>query len=544
MATILYDFTRLVARRNAETPTGIDRVDLQYACHLLANFRNEVVFVAQNTGKLHYVPVDVAEIFLTQLRDRWFHIHRSSLEIDLTDEFRKFGVLESKPATVKAPPARQPAPKQKREGVTAKDVKEMHELSIFGRWSTLCRIELRGYLPRRLKWFSSAPRPLQYAVFVPISLFPSLISPLARTTSPPGTSQSRPASKQADPAVAPAEDKRIDITASPSRIATPLAIFLATQAKRPITYVNMSHHGLLDSELFIELKTAYRAEFIIYIHDIIPIEYPEYCRPGSKKDHIRRIENINKVNAFLIFNSIDTSNRVNTFFDLNFARRPKSIVSYIGADNVAHSAGTPKALFSEPYFVMVGTIEGRKNHLGLLQVWRDIAMGEKLTPKLIIIGKRGWNNASVVDMLELCDTIKPHVLELNDLADDQLFGIVRSASAMLFPSFSEGWGMPLVEALSLGVPVICSDIPVFREASRGVAEYIHPLDLQKWRTTILEYAAPESARRAAAVARIADYHPPSWQDMFDQFDAVLEKIGDSCPQIEKPESKLHNRSST
>ncbi len=306
----------------------------------------------------------------------------------------------------------------------------------------------------------------------------------------------------------------------------------------------MSHHGLLDSELFIELKTSYRAEFIIYIHDIIPIEYPEYCRPGSKQDHIRRLENINRINAFLIFNSVDTSDRVNRFFESNFGTRPRSIVSYIGADNVAHSAGDPKALFSEPYFVVVGTIEGRKNHLGLLQIWRDFAMSEELTPKLIIIGKRGWNNASVIDMLKLCDSIKPHVLELNDLADDQLFGIVRSASAMLFPSFSEGWGMPLVEALSLGVPVICSDIPVFREASRGVSEYIHPLDLQKWRATILEYAAPDSPRRAAAVTRIADYHPPSWQDMFDQFDTVLEEIGHSCPYIEKPESKLHNRSST
>ena len=95
---------------------------------------------------------------------------------------------------------------------------------------------------------------------------------------------------------------------------------------------------------------------------------------------------------------------------------------------------------------------------------------------------------------------------------------------MLFPSFAEGYGIPLVEALAAGVPVIASDLPVFREIGQGVPELVAPDDDCAWEATIADYARADSLRRRAQLARLIDFDAPDWSDHFatlDRFLAVL-----------------------
>jgi glycosyltransferase involved in cell wall biosynthesis len=92
---------------------------------------------------------------------------------------------------------------------------------------------------------------------------------------------------------------------------------------------------------------------------------------------------------------------------------------------------------------------------------------------------------------------------------------------MLFPSFVEGWGMPMVEALALGVPVIGSDIPPFREAGQGIPELLSPHDGNGWASRILEYAAKGSHARKEQRERLANFRPPSWEDHFNKLSTWL-----------------------
>ena len=85
---------------------------------------------------------------------------------------------------------------------------------------------------------------------------------------------------------------------------------------------------------------------------------------------------------------------------------------------------------------------------------------------------------------------------------------------MLLPSFAEGFGFPVIEALGLGLPVLCSDIPALRETGGEVPEYLDPLDGLGWRETILDYATPLSPRRDAQLLRLARWQPAQWEDHF------------------------------
>ena len=163
---------------------------------------------------------------------------------------------------------------------------------------------------------------------------------------------------------------------------------------------------------------------------------------------------------------------------------------------------------------MLSTIEPRKNHLLLLNIWRRMVetLGPERTPRLAIVGRRGWENENVVDMLERCTSIHGHVHEFSVLSDAGLASLLRRAQALLCPSFAEGFGMPVTEALLSGTPVICSDLPALREAGGDVPDFIDPLDGPAWIRTIMDYSAPDGRMRSRQLERLAGWRAPSWHD--------------------------------
>jgi glycosyltransferase involved in cell wall biosynthesis len=175
-----------------------------------------------------------------------------------------------------------------------------------------------------------------------------------------------------------------------------------------------------------------------------------------------------------------------------------------------------------PYFVVVGTIEPRKNHLMLLNMWRELATRlEGGVPHLVVIGQRGWECENVVDMLERCQALKGVVHELNACTDDELARYLGHARALLFPSFSEGYGMPLAESLMVGTPVIANDLPVFRELAGTVPDYVDALDGAGWACAVRDYASPDSPGRAAQLQRMAQYEAPTWTRHFEKVELLL-----------------------
>lgn len=215
------------------------------------------------------------------------------------------------------------------------------------------------------------------------------------------------------------------------------------------------------------------ARSVFMVHDLIPLTHPEYCRPGVDASHRARIHTALRHASGLISNSQATYDEL-----ANEARQaslplPPVVVAPLAPAVEPHPPSPPP--IEAPYFVMLSTIEPRKNHWFMLHVWRRLVeqMGET-APKLVIIGRRGWECENVVDMLERCATIRGAVIEESDCSDERLHAWLQHARALVFPSFVEGYGMPLVEALMLGVPVLASDLPVFHEIASDIPDYLAP----------------------------------------------------------------------
>lgn len=292
----------------------------------------------------------------------------------------------------------------------------------------------------------------------------------------------------------------------------PLLMTLRPERGAPLpgaVYVQASPHHLTRPALVRRILAREQARFLCLVHDLIPIEYPEYARPDGAALHQRRIETIAALADGVIVNSAATGDSMRPWI----ARTGRTVgmhVALLGTQVMPPSA-TPVALPDVPYFLCVGTIEPRKNHLLLLNLWRTFAetLPQAEIPRLIIVGRRGWENEQVIDMLERCPALRGHVEERNGCSDEHLDALLRGARALLLPSFAEGYGMPVAEALAVGTPVLCSDLPALREAGGDAPDFIDPLDGPGWRAGILDHFAG-GPLRAAQLARIPAYRAPTW----------------------------------
>jgi glycosyltransferase involved in cell wall biosynthesis len=296
-------------------------------------------------------------------------------------------------------------------------------------------------------------------------------------------------------------------------------IAAAAAVGRPVVYVHVSHHNLHRPEPFRRLKAAGPVRAVVFVHDLIPLDYPEYARPGDDEKHARRIATVAEIADVIVTNSRDTAERLAPLLEAAGRRpaagEPPVVVAHLGIPDAPPRPPARMAANAPPYFAVISTIEARKNHLLLLNLWRRLAERHgAATPKLVIVGRRGWEIESVVDLLERLPAAKAHVLEAGALSDEALAVVMAGARAVLMPSLVEGFGMPVAEALAVGVPVIASRIPAHEEIAEGFADLLDPLDGPAWLAAIEDYALDGSARRAAQCGCLATYRSPTWAAHF------------------------------
>jgi len=262
---------------------------------------------------------------------------------------------------------------------------------------------------------------------------------------------------------------------------------------------------------------------VFMIHDVIPVTHPEYCRPPERQRHMRRLDAVLRTASAVITNSGATLRALSEYARSRGLAMPPTIAAPLAAS--AFSADSEQRPLAEPYFVMLSTIEPRKNHWMILQVWRRLVeLHGAAAPRLVIVGQRGWECENVLDLLERCESLRGFVLEKSICSDSELVAHLRHARALLFPSFVEGYGLPLVEALNLGVPVLASDLPVFREIVADIPEYLDPLDAIGWMKCIESFSEPNCPLRAAQLRRMSKFAPPTWAKHFALLEQLLRKV--------------------
>jgi len=285
-----------------------------------------------------------------------------------------------------------------------------------------------------------------------------------------------------------------------------LARMLRRHLPQGVAYLNTGHSNL-SHRVLSAVRSVSHARIAVFVHDVIPLEFPHYQREGTVAVFEGKLRRVRQFADLIVYNSYDTLDRTQAVM-APWGAVPQGIVAHLGTvPPLAVPDALPKGLPPEgPYFVTVGTIEPRKNHALLLDIWEQLGPD---APVLLICGGRGWNNDAVFDRL---DRLGPdaRVREVTGLSDGALMALVQGAHALLFPSHAEGFGLPAVEALQLGTPVLCNDTAIFREILAKKAVYIDALDQETWQKTINNWS-----KQAQSALRVDGFEAPTWADHFN-----------------------------
>jgi glycosyltransferase involved in cell wall biosynthesis len=277
-------------------------------------------------------------------------------------------------------------------------------------------------------------------------------------------------------------------------------------------YLNVAQHAFEFAPFFNWISRRPDVQCVFFVHDLLPLDYPEFWPAGHETIFEKRVATMARHATALLTTSTDVRDRLGE----EMIRRGRPSVPILAEtfpspfrEETFETCYDPK-LFRQPYFVLLGTIEPRKNHLLLLNIWRELAQKSQYVPKLVVVGRRGWENEQTIDILERSPAVAPHVAEISNIATGGLCRLLANARAVLMPSFAEGYGLPLVEAIGLKTPVIASDIAVLRQTAQGRAIFRHPLDGLGWMDAIQKMAdvsADEAlAERASVPATIIPGH--------------------------------------
>jgi len=296
----------------------------------------------------------------------------------------------------------------------------------------------------------------------------------------------------------------------------------------PALYLNVSHSDF-DLDRHLGWVQASGVKPVYLLHDLIPIEHPQFTTAHKAARHAGRVRRAIEAASGIIANSHATARAIRAFAQGEGLAPPPLLEAPLGAPLLPAPGPDPRQPSDRASFVCVSTIEHRKNHMLLLDVWqRLIAQLGEAAPQLVLIGRWGVGGKAVRQRYladpQLCRFVTIH----NDCSDADIALHLRSARALLAPSRAEGFGLPVAEALRLGVPVIASDLPAFREAGGTVPTFLDPGASDAWLRMIRQFAADGPERQRQIIALKA-WRAPDWRDHFALVDGWLESLIRSAP---------------
>lgn len=289
-------------------------------------------------------------------------------------------------------------------------------------------------------------------------------------------------------------------------------------------YVNVGHRHWHRHRELQNILAERLAGSLVMVHDLMPLTIPWNFPEGLRADFEKGLHDLAQYRTLFIANSKTTRDELRQ--QLRAPCHPRlSIVDVPLGVRIAQPApGSTVELTRMPHFSFVGSLDPRKNTELLQRVWRRLSRTMTAPPQLFLIGTRERHETRITPQI-----MAPGVRHLEGLSDAEVAAVVGQSRALLLPSRAEGYGLPVAEALALGTPVVCSDLPALREVGGAVPRYLASDDDEAWYQAVVSLTAADSSEAIRQSEARASHVVPTWQGHFRQLNDAVRDWLDSGP---------------
>ncbi|MEK2690474.1 glycosyltransferase family 4 protein [Bdellovibrio sp. GT3] len=230
---------------------------------------------------------------------------------------------------------------------------------------------------------------------------------------------------------------------------------------------------------------------VVTVHDMVVFE-KSYNNPAFYTKGIKELTQVlnKKLNAVVVNSEFTKSEVLKHFPEL----KQKTHVTYLGCDRTY----PPQVPFEDDrlgkYILFLGTLEKRKNPVAVLDAFK-ILCDQGTDLKLVLAGTWGYGENEIKQAL-VRFPYPDRVFHLNYVPNNQVAGLFKNAQAFVFPSLYEGFGIPVLEAMSLGCPVITSDKGVLREITGDAALHASPTEPNEIAQSLIRLLGSEELKQS------------------------------------------------
>jgi glycosyltransferase involved in cell wall biosynthesis len=295
-------------------------------------------------------------------------------------------------------------------------------------------------------------------------------------------------------------------------IASPGDIFLNTDLNYQFTINQESFYSHLR-------KNKIKVFFIVY--DILPLTMPKNFPPGIADLHRKWLE-IAARQSHLLCISKTVEQSIQSHFSKSDTDLKSSVIrlgnflppEIIGKKKRYQVDGPEKDL----KFLVVSTLEPRKNHAQILEAF-EILWAKGMTPQLVFVGKKGWDVERLVKNLKHHPELNKKLFWYENASDEDLSRIYLETTALISASQDEGFGLPILEAASVNIPLILRNIPVFQEVAGSNAWYFEGDTGSELAVSINAWI---QVYRTGRLSLENEIEIPNWRDTADDIFRVFE----------------------
>jgi glycosyltransferase involved in cell wall biosynthesis len=208
-------------------------------------------------------------------------------------------------------------------------------------------------------------------------------------------------------------------------------------------------------------------------------------------------------------------------------KEDKVKVVYLGLKNLSMNEPSEKELsefgVNKKFILFVGTLQPRKNISRLIEAFSKLSDNLKDEHQLVVIGKKGWLYEDILSSPEKFH-VSDKVLFLDYVSDDDLPNFYKKAELFVLPSLYEGFGLPVLEAMRYGCPVVTSNVSSLPEAGGDAALYFKPEDVDDIKNTIEKVLTDKSLKEKMIEKGRDHYKKFTWEKAAKEVLGAIEEI--------------------